>query len=71
MQLLTVVIIFSGGIATLWCLLFAILIYDSPSQHPRISPEEKQYIRLSVGEKPARVRFLSVHPLNAVPMYFI
>ena len=39
---------FTGGSGILWCICWAFLVYDSPSQHPRISPEEKMYIESSI-----------------------
>ena len=31
-----------GGLATIWCILWIFLVYDSPQQHPRLHPEEKK-----------------------------
>ena len=39
---------FTGGSGILWCICWAFLVYDSPSQHPRISQEEKMYIESSI-----------------------
>ena len=39
---------FTGGSGILWCICWAFLVYDSPSQHPRISQEEKVYIESSI-----------------------
>ena len=38
-----------GGIALIWTLLWAYLVYDTPFKHPRISCEEKAYIIESIG----------------------
>nr|XP_039268418.1 sialin-like isoform X3 [Styela clava] len=40
---------FSGSIGCVWALLWLILIYDSPSEHPRISEKEKNFIQDSLG----------------------
>ena len=38
-----------GGIALIWTLLWAYLVYDTPLKHPRISDEEKAYLIESIG----------------------
>jgi ACS family sodium-dependent inorganic phosphate cotransporter len=35
---------FVGGISLLWCVAWFMLIYDTPSVHPRISYVEKYYL---------------------------
>ncbi|KAJ9596880.1 hypothetical protein L9F63_012136 [Diploptera punctata] len=35
----------SGLLALLWCMAWWFFMFDTPEQHPRISPDEKQYIR--------------------------
>ncbi|KAB7505360.1 putative inorganic phosphate cotransporter [Armadillidium nasatum] len=37
-----------GGLGLVWCFFWMILIHESPSTHPRISPEEKLYINSSL-----------------------
>nr|XP_039268419.1 sialin-like isoform X4 [Styela clava] len=39
----------TGSIGCVWALLWLILIYDSPSEHPRISEKEKNFIQDSLG----------------------
>ncbi|XP_072398715.1 vesicular glutamate transporter 1-like isoform X3 [Diabrotica undecimpunctata] len=39
-----------GVIGTIWSLAWWLLVYDSPSEHPRITPEEKKYIITSIGK---------------------
>lgn len=39
--------IFSIG----WFILWAMLMYDEPAQHPRITKEELHYIEKSIGNK--------------------
>ncbi|CAG5127237.1 unnamed protein product, partial [Candidula unifasciata] len=35
----------SGGVTIMWCLLWYYFVYETPSQHPRITKLEKMYIR--------------------------
>lgn len=39
----------TGGIGIIWSVAWFLLVYDSPSQHPRISDEERRYIQESIG----------------------
>lgn len=39
----------SGALGTLWFVLWWLLVYDSPAEHPRISIEERDYIIKSIG----------------------
>lgn len=39
----------SGALGTLWFILWWLLVYDSPAEHPRISIEERDYIIKSIG----------------------
>ena len=38
-----------GGASVVFVILWAVLVYDSPSQHPWISDAEKNYILESTG----------------------
>ncbi|XP_063910758.1 sialin [Zophobas morio] len=40
----------SGVVGTVWFAAWWFLVYDSPAKHPRISPEEKEYILESLGQ---------------------
>ncbi|XP_063386948.1 sialin [Cydia fagiglandana] len=40
-----------GGLAAIWCLLWVVLIQDSPQQQPLISAEERNMIVTSLGGK--------------------
>jgi len=42
-----------GGLV--WFILWTFFMYDSPAKHPRISPEERHYIEMSIGTSEARV----------------
>jgi ACS family sodium-dependent inorganic phosphate cotransporter len=35
----------SGALALVWCVAWWLLVFDTPDRHPRISLEEKQYLR--------------------------
>ena len=39
-----------GGLSTVWCLLWWLMITDSPRTNPYISDEERNYIASSLGE---------------------
>lgn len=38
-----------GALSIIWYILWLIFVYDSPSQHPRISRAERQMIETSMG----------------------
>ncbi|XP_037982275.1 vesicular glutamate transporter 1 isoform X1 [Motacilla alba alba] len=39
-----------GSFGVLWYLFWVLVSYESPAQHPTISPEERKYIEESIGE---------------------
>jgi sugar phosphate permease len=39
-----------GGLSSIWCLLWWLLMTDSPQTHPYISDEERDYITSSLGQ---------------------
>lgn len=39
----------TGTIGVLWCIMWYFLAFDTPSDHPRISPQELEYIELNVS----------------------
>jgi len=41
----------SGSVGILWFIVWTILVYDKPADHPRISKEEKDYILSSIGHQ--------------------
>ncbi|XP_067012656.2 sialin isoform X2 [Anabrus simplex] len=51
-----------GGLGILWYIPWLFLVYDSPAQHPRISPEERRYIEASIGTVPQKNSALSAIP---------
>ncbi|XP_035795386.1 vesicular glutamate transporter 3-like isoform X1 [Anopheles albimanus] len=40
----------TGSIGMLWCVFWYLLAYNTPQEHPRITPEELEYIELNVSE---------------------
>ncbi|KAE8752776.1 hypothetical protein FOCC_FOCC000514 [Frankliniella occidentalis] len=38
-----------GGLGVIWCVVWWQIIFDSPSTHPRISAQEREYILASLG----------------------
>ncbi|XP_034952043.1 sialin-like [Chelonus insularis] len=64
---------FTGIISCFWCVVWFIVIYDSPSQHPRISSEERRYIEESLGntstKKALPVPWKSI--LTSIPVWAI
>lgn len=39
----------TGVIGIVWSVAWFLLVFDSPSQHPRISDEERRYIEDAIG----------------------
>lgn len=39
-----------GGLGVVWYAFWVVLVFDTPSQHPRISPLELTYITESLGK---------------------
>ena len=37
-----------GGLAMIWCVLWLIFVYDSPQDHPRIHPAERELFETSM-----------------------
>ena len=35
----------------MWFIAFIFLVFDAPENHPRISPDEQQYIERSIAEQ--------------------
>ena len=36
---------FHGGLSMIWCILWAVLVFDTPLEHPYASEDEKEYIK--------------------------
>jgi len=43
-----------GAIGVVWSVMWIFLVYDRPSSHPRISPQERNYIETSQGPQRAK-----------------
>lgn len=39
----------TGAVGLVWSITWFFVVYDTPSAHPRITPEERQYIEESIG----------------------
>ncbi|KAL8591613.1 hypothetical protein ACOMHN_030499 [Nucella lapillus] len=50
-----------GGVGIIWWVAWCFLVYNSPAEHPRISPEEKAYITASLKGKMTATREGSGH----------
>jgi len=44
----------AGVVGVIWSIMWFFLVYDSPSQHPRISAEEREYIEKTLNKKAER-----------------
>ena len=42
----------SGMLGLTWCVAWWLLVFDTPDNHPRISLEEKQYLKENLTEQP-------------------
>ncbi|KAK3882103.1 hypothetical protein Pcinc_013509 [Petrolisthes cinctipes] len=63
---------FSGGVSLLWVLMWGLLMHDTPLQHPRISPQERDYIIEALNaeskkEKPTRTPWRSI--MTSLPVW--
>ncbi|XP_063235106.1 sialin isoform X2 [Bacillus rossius redtenbacheri] len=63
----------TGSLAVLWCGYWWYLVHDSPHQHPRISPEERDYITRALagatgGKRP---RFPARRVLTSLPFWVL
>ena len=41
----------AGAMGVIWSIMWFFLVYDTPSQHPRISDKEKNYIENALNKK--------------------
>lgn len=53
-----------GGLAIVWCLMWAFLVYDTPEKHPLVSEDEKNYIL----ENQSRSKSAKVMMMNGMMM---
>lgn len=64
--------VLAGAIGVIWFFIWMTFTYDRPSDHPRISIKEREYIESTIGEgqdKRQRVCFAHLQP--AVHNYII
>ncbi|NXA01786.1 VGLU1 protein, partial [Nesospiza acunhae] len=64
-----------GSFGVLWYLFWVLVSYESPAQHPTISPEERKYIEESIGESAGSNPLLLATPwrqfFTSMPVYAI
>jgi len=48
--------VYAGALGVTWSILWLFLIADSPAKHPRIEPQEREYIEKSQGLLAAMVQ---------------
>lgn len=55
-----------GGLGSIWCILWILLVFDSPKDHPRIHPAERDLFEKCMENGGAKrpVRSLKFRPLN-------
>lgn len=44
-----------GAFSIIWFIFWTFLVFDTPADHPRISPEEKNYIINTIGHQQSTV----------------
>ncbi|XP_039555414.1 vesicular glutamate transporter 1-like, partial [Passer montanus] len=64
-----------GSFGVLWYFFWVLVSYESPAQHPTISPEERKYIEESIGESAGSNPLLLATPwrqfFTSMPVYAI
>ncbi|XP_023802357.1 vesicular glutamate transporter 1-like, partial [Cyanistes caeruleus] len=64
-----------GSFGVFWYLFWVLVSYESPAQHPTISPEERKYIEESIGESVGSNPLLLATPwrhfFTSMPVYAI
>jgi len=61
-----------GGVSLLWLPLWYYIVADSPTSHPRISKEEREYILSGLPEnKSSKIEVPWVHLLKSLPFWSI
>lgn len=41
----------SGTLAVIWYFAWSILVFDSPEDHPRITPQEKRFLEMNLQKR--------------------
>ncbi|XP_074641328.1 LOW QUALITY PROTEIN: uncharacterized protein LOC141899073 [Tubulanus polymorphus] len=57
-----------GGLSCVWCVCWFIIVYDSPEEHPRISPAEKKYIQDSLAGQVGKTNKLNLKDVPWIEM---
>ena len=54
-----------GGLGSIWCVLWIFLVFDSPQEHPRIHPAERQLLEKTMEGSGAK-RAVYIYKLEFV-----
>ncbi|XP_052864741.1 sialin [Anopheles cruzii] len=65
---------FTGGLGLLWSIIWFLVVFETPSEHPRISPEERNEIESAINaagkkKKPSYVPWKSI--ITSAPVWAI
>ncbi|XP_046362038.2 uncharacterized transporter slc-17.2-like [Haliotis rufescens] len=59
-----------GGLSLLWCLVWWLVVYDTPDEHKWISEAEKKYIKANIRTVPDKSTFIPYKSLlTSVPLW--
>ena len=62
-----------GTVGIVWFIFWSLLVYDGPELHPRISPEESQFLQMSLSEceseKPSKIPWKQI--VTSAPVWSI
>ena len=62
-----------GALGVVWFIFWSLLVYDGPELHPRITPEEAQFLQLSLSEceskKPSKIPWKQI--ITSAPVWAI
>lgn len=65
----------AGVIGVIWSVIWFLVIFDSPAQHPRISMEERNHIEMAIGNtinnKSVNKLDFSFYPLHLLFLFFL
>lgn len=64
-----VVFYVTGSLGVVWCVFWWLLAFDSPGQHPRISPRELRYIQRNVANSVVEAKVRSDLPNLPFPKH--
>lgn len=69
-----IVFFVTGSLGFAWCVIWFLLAYDTPADHPRITLHERRYIEISLGETVTQGKGLPVpwkEMLKSLPVWSI